>query len=132
MAEVLAPRFELFGGLANILTELDKGISKTVRVEIRQASTDEGIAEYRAYGRSSAPVGALQPVHLKLARHPQRNARCREKRIVIALEFICPEIGHPLRHNPANILTHRKKEGVKGLAEFRLNFARILIDAVRD
>jgi hypothetical protein len=67
MPEVLASRLELFGGLANILAELNKGVSKTARVEVRQASIDEGFAKYRAYGRGSAPVIPFQSGHSKLA-----------------------------------------------------------------
>ena len=37
MSEVLAPCLELFGGPTDILAELDKGVSKAVRVEIRKA-----------------------------------------------------------------------------------------------
>jgi hypothetical protein len=39
MSEVLAPCFELFRGLADFLAELDKGVSKTARVEIWQTSS---------------------------------------------------------------------------------------------
>jgi hypothetical protein len=37
MSEVLAPRLELFGGLTDILAQLDKGISEAMRVKIWQA-----------------------------------------------------------------------------------------------
>ena len=60
MPEVLAPRLELFGGLADILAELNKGISKAMRVEIRQASAVEGFAKDRANGRGTAPVIPFQ------------------------------------------------------------------------
>ena len=84
MSEILAPRLELFWRLTDILAELDKCISEAVRVEIRQASLDEGFAEYRANRRCAAPVPPFQTGCFKLASRAQRNARCREKRIVIA------------------------------------------------
>jgi hypothetical protein len=42
MPEVLAPRLELFGGFADILAGVDKGISKAMRVKIRQAGAHKG------------------------------------------------------------------------------------------
>ena len=56
MPEVLAPGLELIGGLTDILPELDKGISETMRIEIRQASSDKGFAKYCTNGRGRAPV----------------------------------------------------------------------------
>ena len=84
MPEILAPRLELFGGLTDILTELDKGISEAMRVEIRQAGTDKGFAKYRTNGRGGAPVTPCQPCRFKLAISAQRNARRREEGIIIA------------------------------------------------
>lgn len=43
MPEILAPCFVFFGGLADFLAELNKGVSKAVRVEIWQASSGENI-----------------------------------------------------------------------------------------
>jgi hypothetical protein len=59
MSEVLAPRFEVFRGLANILAELGECFSQAVRVKIRQIGADEGFAKDRANGRGAAPVLAV-------------------------------------------------------------------------
>jgi len=40
MSQVLAPRLELFRRLADLLAELDKGISEAMGIEIWQAVTD--------------------------------------------------------------------------------------------
>jgi integrase len=47
MSQVLAPRLELFRCLADLLAELDKGISETMGMEIWKASTDKGLAKDR-------------------------------------------------------------------------------------
>jgi len=39
MSKVLAPGFELFRDFADFLAELDKGVSKAVRVKIWQSSS---------------------------------------------------------------------------------------------
>jgi hypothetical protein len=85
MPKILVPGFELFGGLTDTLTNLDKGISETMRVEIRQTSIDKGLAEYSTNGRGIAPKFPGQPCHFKLTGNPQRNARRREDWIIIAL-----------------------------------------------
>jgi hypothetical protein len=132
MSKVLAPCLELFGRPADILAELDKGISKAVWVEIRQASPGEGAAEYRANGRRAAPVIPLEPRHFKLAIHPRRNARCWEKRVVISPELFFPKIGHPLHHNLANFIAHWKEKSVESLAELSFYLPRILNHVVSD
>ena len=90
MPQVLAPRLELFRGLADILAELDKGISEAVRVEIRQAGTGKGFAKDRPNGRGGAPVLPCQPYRFKLAIRPQRNPRRRE-----TADHHCPIVSHP-------------------------------------
>lgn len=59
MAEALAPRFELFGGLAKCLAKLNQGVAQTVRVEIRQASRLECFPEDFPDRGRVAPVFAL-------------------------------------------------------------------------
>ena len=56
MTEILAPCLELLWCLADLLTESDKGISETVRVEVRQARRNEGITKYCANGGGGTPV----------------------------------------------------------------------------
>ena len=84
MSDVLAPCFELFWGLADLLTKLDESISEAVRVEIRKASIGESFAENQANGRGAAPMITFQPRYLKLASLASRHERGREKWIVIA------------------------------------------------
>jgi hypothetical protein len=43
-------------------------------------------------GEALAPVIPFQTGHIKLASRPQRNVRCREKRIVIAPQLVFPEM----------------------------------------
>jgi hypothetical protein len=83
MPEVLAPRFEFFWRFTGGFTKPDKGISKAVRVEVRQASADESFSKDCANGRGAAPVIPFQTSHFKLARCTQRNARFGKKQIVI-------------------------------------------------
>jgi len=54
--EVLTPCLELFRGLANLLTKLDKRVSKAVRIEIRKASPGESLAKYLPNRRGGAPM----------------------------------------------------------------------------
>src|ERR1019366_8775682 len=84
MPEVLAPRLELFRGLTDILAELDKCISKAVRVEVWQASLYKSFPENFTDGRCVAPVLPFQAGRFKFERRPPLNVRCREKRVVIA------------------------------------------------
>jgi hypothetical protein len=61
MSEVLTPCLELFGGPTDILAELDKSVSKAMRVEIWQASTDKSFAKYRSnFAFSSVQVGLFK------------------------------------------------------------------------
>ena len=55
MSQILAPRLELFRGLANILAELDKGIPKAMWVEIWQASIGKGFAKDCSNRRGITP-----------------------------------------------------------------------------
>jgi hypothetical protein len=87
MPQVLAPRLELFRSLADLLAELDKGVSETMRVEIREAGTDRGLAKDLPNGRGIAPVLSGQPCRSKLSIRAQRNARHRKERIIIAPSF---------------------------------------------
>jgi hypothetical protein len=59
MAQVLAPRLELFGRLADILAELDQCVPKAVRIEIWQTSTNERFPKYLPNGRGIAPVSLI-------------------------------------------------------------------------
>jgi hypothetical protein len=84
MPQILAPRLELFRGLANILAELDKGIPKAMRVEIWQAGIGKSFAKDCSNGRGTTPMFPCQPCRFKLASSPQRNICRREKWIIIA------------------------------------------------
>ncbi len=95
MAKVLAPRFELFRGLADAFAESDKCISETMRVEIRQASAYKGFAEDFANGCGILPMASFKTRHFKLTSRAYRDPRCREKRIVVDPEFFFLQIGHP-------------------------------------
>lgn len=70
MPEVLTPCLEIFRGLTDILTKMDKGISEAMRVEIWQASISKGLAKYFTDGRGIAPVVPRQPCRFKLASSP--------------------------------------------------------------
>jgi hypothetical protein len=78
MPQILAPRLELFRGLANILAELDKGIPKAMWVEIWQASIGKDFAKDCSNRRGITLMFPCQPCHFKLASSPQRNICCRE------------------------------------------------------
>ena len=132
MAEILAPRLELFGGLADLLAKPDQRVSKAVRIEIRQTCTLKGSFKYAPNGRGTAPVLSVQTERFKLASRPQRNARCREERIVVAPQLVFPETAHPLRHDPANFIADWEKDGGKGLAALCLNFSCVLVNTVHD
>jgi hypothetical protein len=60
VAEVLAPRLELLGGLANILAESDKSMSEAVRVEIRHVintmPAEKAIADITASSPKSLTI----------------------------------------------------------------------------
>ena len=73
MSEVLAPCLELFRRLAGFLAELNKGVSKAVRIEIWQICGSEGITKYLAYWCCRAPVSSFQPRGFKLSRRPHLN-----------------------------------------------------------
>ena len=50
MSQVLAPRLELFWSLADLLPQMDQGVSETMGIEIREAGADESFAEDRPNG----------------------------------------------------------------------------------
>lgn len=66
MPQVLAPRLELLRGLADILAKPDKGIPKTMRVEIRQTGTVKGFTKDLSNGSGIAPVLPCQPRRCEL------------------------------------------------------------------
>lgn len=68
VAQVLAPCLEMLRGLAYLLTEQGKGISETVRVEVRHPSGNESIFEYGADWGCGAPVLPVQTGGFKMAR----------------------------------------------------------------
>lgn len=118
MAEVLAPCLELLRGLADLLTEPDKGVSETVWVEVWQASSGEGIAEDGADRGGGTPVRPAQPGGFKLTGRPHLNTGCREKRIIIAPQFFSKEIRYPIRNDFLKFLANRKKKMLKVLLNF--------------
>lgn len=78
MPEVLAPRFELFRRLADVLAELDKGVPEAMGIEIRQAGTPKCLAKDRPNGRGAAPAFPCQPCDFKLALGPKPDECCRK------------------------------------------------------
>ncbi|OQC06616.1 MAG: hypothetical protein BWX79_02049 [Alphaproteobacteria bacterium ADurb.Bin100] len=132
MPQVLAPRLELLGGLADRLAEPHQGVPEAVRVEVRQPGAGECIPEDRADARGTAPVRPFQPEGLKLPRRPQPYARRREQRIVIAPQHLLPQKRNPVRHDLADVIADREEVGGEGLAELRLDLPCILIHAARD
>ena len=56
MAQVLAPRLELFRGLADFLAQLDQSISETVGIKVWEAGTGKGLPKDRPNGGGIAPV----------------------------------------------------------------------------
>ncbi len=71
MTKILAPRLKFFRAGANLLTELNKDVSKTMRIEIRKTGIDKGIFKYLADWGSGTPVRLFQPCNFKLLRMPQ-------------------------------------------------------------
>jgi hypothetical protein len=132
MPQVLAPRLELLGGLADRLAEPHQGVPEAVRVEVRQPGAGECVAEDRADARGTAPVRPFQPEGLELPRRPQPYARRREQRVVIAPQHLLPQKRHPVRHDLADVIADREEVGGEGLAELRLDLPCILIHAARD
>ena len=58
--------------------------------------------------------------------HTGLSAIARAQRLrLLVFGLKCP-------HNPLNFIADWKEVGFKGLAELRLNFSRILVNAVRD
>jgi hypothetical protein len=55
MPKVLAPRLEIFQCLADLLAELDQGISETMGIKIWEAGNVKGLAKDRPNGLGIAP-----------------------------------------------------------------------------
>lgn len=128
MAQVLAPCLELLWSLAHRLSELNQGVPETVRIEIRQPDIFKSITEYLSYGRGGTPVFFGKTRCPELMISPNGNMCRGEERIIISIELLNLELGHPLRHNALHLLSDRQKEGVESLAEFRVHLSYVLID----
>jgi len=86
VAEVLAPGLELLRRAAELLAQLGKRLSKAMRIEVGEPGTRERILENLPDRTRAAPMLVVETGCLEMAAIPDRDLRCREQRIVEALE----------------------------------------------
>ena len=116
--QVLAPSLELFDRPAVSLPKDRQCSPETVRVEVGEPGSDEGLTEDPANRGRRAPVLALQARDLELAgRLAHLDLRGRKQRIVGPPLQVPFKLVDPFDDNPASQLADGKEECRDSLAE---------------
>ena len=127
MAEILAPRFELFRRVARALTKTDQRVTKAVRIEIRQTGRSESLLEDTADRTRIHPVVAREPGNVEAALVIRFDFRSRKDRIVVAPQALLHQEVDPFLNNPSRRPATGEEGREDGLTVLRLHLARVLV-----